>query len=190
MLLLVILMVPHTSASTCFSGPESIFVRLKILVFGEFSLLNHLPYDHSYNQSDLGLFLFDVGSDIYNGKTFIDDGNPAWGSIILGVIFIPMTLYYLGNARRQYREEETRCQKGLKLFFLIIFAAPLIPMMTVVYIGYVALVFATKCVMPRYIDDTDGNNISTAGSLKLIEAVGEANLQAELGSFISLLKNL
>ena len=96
-----------------------------------------------------------------------------------------MTLYYLGNARRQYREEETRCQKGLKLFFLIIFAAPAIPMMTVVYIGYVALVFATKCVKPGYIDDTDGNNISTAGSLKLIEAVGEANLQAVLGSFTS-----
>ena len=36
LVLLVTLLVPHTSAFTCFSGPESIFVRLKILIFGEF----------------------------------------------------------------------------------------------------------------------------------------------------------
>ena len=53
--------------------------------------------------------------------------------------------------------------------------------MTVVYIGYVAYVFARKCVHPGYIDDNGGDNISFAGGFKLLEAVTEANLQAVLG---------
>ena len=175
-------MLPHTSASTCFSGPESIFVRLKILIFGEFSFLNHLPYDHSYNQPDLGLFLFDVGSDVYNGKIFIDEGNLAWGLIIFGVICLPMIVVLISFAIYEYRDGD---------FSRLLFIAPVvvltIPIATVAYIGYVAYVFARKFVQPGYIDDQDGDNQSIAGMLKLVEAVAEANLQAVLGSFISLL---
>ena len=76
-------------------------------------------------------------------------------------------------------------------FSRLLFIAPVvvltIPIATVAYVGYVAYVFARKFVQPGYIDDQDGDNQSIAGMLKLVEAVAEANLQAVLGSFISLL---
>ena len=136
-------------------------------------------------KSDLGLFLFDVGSDIYNGITFIDEGNKIWGIVILGVIFIPMTVLYVGLAMSEYREKaSSRCKKLKILLFAPILAALLIPIATVFYIGYVAYVFARRCIQPGF--DKDENNFSVAGKLKLVEAVGEANLQAVLGSFTSL----
>ena len=82
----------------------------------------------------------------------------------------------------------SQSKKVLILLFAPILAALVIPIMTVAYIGYVAYVFARKCVQPDYIDDDgDGDNMSFAGGLKLVEAVGEANLQAVLGLFTSLL---
>ena len=92
LLFLVILLVPPTSAIDCFSGPESIFARLKILVFGEFLFQSHLSPSHYFDQPDLGMFLFDVGSDIYNDVTFIDEG-------------IPMTVTYVWMAIEEYRSE-------------------------------------------------------------------------------------
>jgi len=125
-LLSLMLMVPHSSASSISSSSSSsgLFIRLKILIF------------------DLGFFLFDVGSDIYNGKTFIDDGNLIWGAVILGVIFIPMTVQYVVLAIWAYREEDSQCKKLLILLFAPILAVPAIPIMTVAYIVYVAYVFA------------------------------------------------
>ena len=114
LVLLVTLLVPHTSASTCFSGPESIFVRLKILIFGEFYCSSvHISSSFTFNQPDLGSFLLDVGSDIYNGITFINDSNPIWGATVLGVIFIPMTLLYVGIALYHYRNEDSSQSKKL-----------------------------------------------------------------------------
>ena len=133
------------------------------------------------------MFLFDVGSDIYNGITFIDEGNKIWGIVILGVIFIPMTVGYVGVAISYYREKaSSRCKKLLILLFAPILAPPVIPIATVAYIGYVAIVFAWRCIQPGF-DDKDENNLSWAGQFKLIEAVYEANLQAVLGWFTSLL---
>jgi len=170
--LLVILMVPCTSASTCFSGPESVFVRLKILIF------------------DFGLFLYDIGSDIYNGITFIDEGNPVWGSIILGVIFLPMTVFFVGHVISEYYHEDSSLCIKLLIFLLCapILAVPAIPIMTVMYIVYLANVFAGKCVQPGYIDDKLGKNL--AEMLKLLEAVAEANLQAVLVTYVTLVTGL
>ena len=58
--------------------------------------------------------------------------------------------------------------------------------MTVVYIVYVAYVFARRCIQPGF-EDKDEDNVGFAGQLKLFEAVCEANLQAVLGWFTSLL---
>ena len=90
--LLAILLVPHTSS--WFSGLESILVRFKTLIFGE--LLFAQSSSSFFNQSCLGAFLFDIGSDIYNGNSFINYGNPIWGTVILGVMFLPMTVLYIG----------------------------------------------------------------------------------------------
>ena len=131
--------------------------------------------------------MIDVGSDIYNGITFIDDGNPKWGIIILGVIFIPMTVCYVYLAIEKYREEDSSQRKKLKiLLFAPILAAFAIPCLTIVYIIFVGYVFARRCIQPDF-DPKDENNDSFAGNFKLFEAVGEANLQAVLGWFTSLL---
>ena len=143
-------------------------------------------FSFTLNQPDLGLFLFDVGSDIYNGVNFIDEGNKIWGIIILGVIFIPMTVFYVGFAKMKYHDENSSQRKKLLIiFFAPILAALAIPIMTVVYIVYVGYVFARRCIQPGF-DDRNENNYSIAGLLKLVEAVCEANLQAVLGWFTSL----
>ena len=148
-------------------------------------MLNHRRSPYSFNQPDLGLFLFDVGSDIYNGITFIDEGNKIWGIIILGVIFIPMTVCYVYLAMEKYREEDSSQRKKLKiLFFAPILAAFVIPCLTIAYIAFVAYVFARRCIQPDF--DKDEDNNSVAGWFKLAEAVGEANLQAVLSWLTSL----
>ena len=175
MLFLVILLVPPTSATNCFSGPESIFARLKILIFGEFLFLSSA---FLFLQPDLGLFLFDVGSDIYNGVTFIDEGNPVWGSVIISVMAVPMTVVYVGLAIYVYRDEDSSLCKKL---LILLFAPLAIPIATVGYIGYLVYVFARRCFQPVKVF-----NFDFAGQLKLLEAVGEANLQAVLGLLTSL----
>lgn len=169
---LLMLLVPHSSGcSTSFSGTE-LFIRLKVLIF------------------DLGLFLFDVGSDIYNGITFIDDGNKIWGIIILGVILIPMTVLYAGIAINAYRDEDSSQRKKLLiLFFAPILAAPAIPILTVYYIVYVTYVFSRRCIQPGF-DDKDEDNVSPTRILKLCEAVCEANLQAVLVTYVTLVIGL
>jgi len=153
------LMVPHSSSS---SGSIS-SSRPKVLGF------------------DLGPFLLDVGSDIFNGKTFIDDGNPIWGVVIISVIFIPMTVAYVVVAIRFFREDSSRSKKLLIVLLALVLAVPAIPIMTVGYIGYVLYVFARKLIQPDYNDDDDeGVNNGWAGIFILLEAVGEANLQAVL----------
>ena len=114
------------------------------------------------------------------------EGNKIWGIIILGVIFIPMTVVYVGYAIREYRDKDSSLWKKLLIiFFAPILAAPAIPIMTVHYIVYVGYVFARRVIQPGF-DDKDEDNESVAGMLKLFEAVGEANLQAVLGWFTSL----
>ena len=144
---------------------------------------DYFPPSYYFNPPDIGFFLFDIGSDVYNGKSLIQDGNPIWGTIVVGAIFIPMTIIYVTYAIHQYCIED--CPKRRKLLILIftpILALPLIPVMTVCYICYVLYVSARKCVQPRYDPDDD----HWAENFKLIEANAEANLQAVLGSLTSL----
>ena len=138
----------------------------------------YLPPSYSFNQPDLGLFLFDVGSDIYNGVTFIDEGNPVWGSVIISVMAVPMTVVYVGLAIYVYRDEDSSLCKKL---LILLFAPLAIPIATVGYIGYLVYVFARRCFQPDYGYVKLFFNVDFAGQLKLLEAVGEANLQAVLG---------
>ena len=150
-------------------------------------MFNHYLSYHSYfNPPDLGFFLFDIGSDIYNGINYIDEGNLIWGVIILGVIFLPMTVLYVGYVIAIYRHKDTsQSKKLLILLFTPIYAALHIPIATVLYIGYVAYVFARKCIQPDYEGNTAENNVSWVGMFKLVEAVAEANVQAVLGWYTS-----
>ena len=119
---------------------------------------------------DLGLFLFDVGSDIYNGVNLMDDGNPIWGLTVIGLIFLPMTVMYV-FATFKFLRESSSWRKRL----LILLLAPIaIPLLTVGYIVVVAYGNARKVVQPGYYDES-------VGAFKLAEGILEANFQAILG---------
>ena len=105
-----------------------------------------------------------------------------------------MILFYVGGALyiALYVDRRTANPRRNKLFFLLlpalILVAPAIPIMTVWYIGYVAIVFARRFIhIQSDFDEKDEKNFSFAGVCKLFEAVCEANLQAMLGWFTSLL---
>ena len=92
-ILLVMLMVPTTTlAFNCLSCDPFFFTRVRTLVLGECNypvfilILAICP--------ELGLFLFDVVSDILNGVNFIKEGNPIWGRSVISVTFLPMTVVF------------------------------------------------------------------------------------------------
>ena len=130
---------------------------------------------------DFGLFLFDVVSDILNGVNFIKGGYTLWGSSVIGVTLLPMTIFYTGSLYALYTSSAWK-KKLLILLLAPILAPVAIPLATVAYIVYVAYVFARKCFQLDHTPD-DGQGGQTAGVFKLLEGVLEANIQAALGSF-------
>ena len=88
-LILLVMLVTMPTTISAISDP---FTRIRTLVFGEFNRVL-LSLILALFCPDLGLFLFDVGSDIYNGVNFIDEGNPIWGWTVIGLIFLPMTVH-------------------------------------------------------------------------------------------------
>ena len=93
-----------------------------------------------------------------------------------------MTLLYVGIAIKV--ETSSKFEKLLIILLAPSLAVVAIPIMTVCYIGMVAIVSVWKCVQPDF-NDADEDNFSKAGGLKLLEAVAEANIQAVLGWFTS-----
>ena len=92
-LLQFILVVPTFSASLDdILNPPSPASRIKTLVFGECALDFKTVVDDNI-QPDFGLFVFDVFSDVVNGVNFIEDCNPIWGSVIIGIMFLPITVF-------------------------------------------------------------------------------------------------
>ena len=185
--LILLLVVPTFSASLDDTlNPPSPASRVKTLVLGECALDNRLLVDDNI-QSDFGLFVFDVVSDIVNGVNFIEDCNPIWGSVIIGIIFLPITVYlaWFGFVR-EFRNGS--CLKKVLLILLLPLYGPVaIALATPAYIIYVAYVLARRVVQPSYVDQTfAGNKVNQyaqfADYLKLFEAILEANLQAITGA--------
>ena len=123
---------------------------------------------------DLGLFLFDVGSDIINGVNFMDEGNPIWGWTVIGLIFLPMTVLYAFFTIAGLRDSSSWWQRLLILVLAPLLAPIAIPLLTVFYIVYVAFNNARKVVQPGYFN-------GTVGQCKMLEGIFEANFQAILG---------
>ena len=138
---------------------------------------------------DFGLFVFDVVSDVVNGVNFIEDCNSIWGSVIIGIMFLPMTALFAIFGLRIYNRTG-RCQKKVLMILLLPLYGPLaIALATPAYIIYVAYVLARRVVQPSYVDNTfekflgKGNKYAQfADLLKLFEAILEANLQAITGA--------
>ena len=127
--------------------------------------------------SDLGLFLFDVVSDILNGKNFIDEGNPRWGWTVIGVLFIPMTGCYVSTAAT-FLGNSSPIKNLLTVAALFLLAPLAIPIMTAGYLIYVPYVYARRIFLPSAPSEVMTN---TAGLLKYYEGVWEANIQAVIG---------
>ena len=123
---------------------------------------------------DLGLFLLDVGSDIYNGLNFIDEGNPIWGKTVIGLIFLPMTVLYASFTIQFLRHFSSWWQRLLILMLAPLLAPIVIPLATVGYIFFVAYGNARKVVQPGYFNVEVGN-------FKMGEGLLKANFQAILG---------
>ena len=130
--------------------------------------------------ADLGLFLFNVASDIFNGIILIKEYDLAWGWAVLGIIFLPMSLVYALSALFLLLQSSSWCRTLLLLLIAPILAPIAVPIMTVAYIAFVAYVFARKCFQPGYIPD-DYNNGHSAGFFQLLEALLGASFQAVLG---------
>ena len=165
-LILLVMLVTMPTTISAISDP---FTRIKTLVFGEFNsvLLSLILVPFC---PDLGLFLFDVGSDIYNGVNFMDEGNPIWGWTVIGLIFFLMTVVYA-----VFTIEKLRDSSSWRKRLLILLLAPIaIPLLTVGYIVFVAYGNARKVVQPGYYENM-------VGTFKLVEGILEANFQAILG---------
>ena len=113
-LILLVMLVTMPTTISAFSDP---FTRIRTLVFGEFNRvllsLIFVPFC-----PDLGLLLGDVGSDIYNGVNFIDEGNPIWGGTVIGLIFLPMTVV-CALLTIQFLRESSSWRKRLLILVLL-----------------------------------------------------------------------
>ena len=118
--------------------------------------------------------MFDVGSDIINGVNFIDEGNLIWGWTVIGLVFLPMAVYYAFLTIKFLRESSSWRKRLLILVLAPLLAPIAIPLATVYYIVFVAYGNARKVVQPGYYD-------KMVGDLKLFEGLLEANFQAILG---------
>ena len=169
-LILLVMLVTMPTTISAISDP---FTRIRTLVFGEFNRVLLFLIVVLFCP-DLGLFLFDVGSDIYNGVNFMDEGNPIWGSTVIGLIFLPMTVLYADLTIVGLRKSSSWRKRLLILVLAPLLAPIVIPLLTVGYIVFVAYGNARKVVQPGYYD-------KMASELKLFEGILEANFQAILG---------
>ena len=175
-LLLFFLLVMSTSAcpsSVTWEDEHQLVARAKILVLGELDLVLSSSVDCVY-LPDLGLFVFDVVSDLINGVNFVNDGDPF-------VWFVD--------------EADGCCQRVLFIIALPLLGPVAIAVATPVYIFYVVFVLIRKLKDPSYVSNHMDSIISNipiwggksrfaqpADLLKVFEALLEANIQAIIGT--------
>ena len=104
----------------------------------------------------------------------MDEGNPIWGSTVIGLIFLPMTVVCAFLTIAALRESSSWRKRLLILVLAPLLAPIVIPLLTVGYIVFVAYGNARKVVQPGYFNEL-------VGEFKLCEGILEANFQAILG---------
>ena len=199
-LLLLFLLVMSTSAcptSVTWEDEHQLVARTKILLLGELDLVLVLSSVDCVSHSDLGLFVFDVVSDLINGVNFVNDGDPIWGSVIIGAIFLPATCLLALGAFVWFVEQDDGCERILFALLLPLIGPVAIAVATPAYIVYVVFVFLRKLRDPSYVSnhmDWISNYIfwdgysrlaQPADLLKVFQAVLEANIQGIIGTIHS-----
>ena len=202
-LLLLFLLVMSTSAcptSVTWEDEHQLVARAKILLLGELDLV--LSSVDCVSHPDLGLFVFDVVSDLINGVNFVNDGDPIWGSVIIGAIFLPATfLLAIIACFFLFSDNSHGCECVLKVVFILLLSllGPVaIAVATPVYIFYVVFVLIRKLKDPSYVSNHMDFLISgipalsgksrfaqPADLLKRLEALLEANIQGIIGTIHS-----
>ena len=199
-LLLFFLLVMSTSAcptSVTWEDEHQLVARTKILLLGELDLVLVLSSVDCVSHSDLGLFVFDVVSDLINGVNFVNDGDPIWGSVIIGAIFLPATCLLALGAFVWFVEQDDGCERILFALLLPLIGPVAIAVATPAYIVYVVFVFLRKLRDPSYVSNHmdwisnyifwDGYSrlVQPADLLKVFQAVLEANIQGIIGTIHS-----
>ena len=194
-LVLMLLMVTRVSGcptSVTWEDEHQLVARAKILILGELDLV--LSSVDCVSHSDLGLFVFDVVSDLINGVNFVNDGDPIWGSVIIGAIFLPATCLLALGAFVWFVEQDDGCERILFALLLPLIGPVAIAVATPAYIVYVVFVFLRKLRDPSYVSNhmdwisnyifwDDYSRIAQpADLLKVFEAVLEANIQGIIGT--------
>ena len=146
---------------------------------------------------DLGLFIFDVVSDLINGANFIKSGNPFWGSVVIAAIFLPTTFLLAMLAVVYFFNILNWRQRLWAILLMPLFAPLAIALATPAYILYVVFVFARRVKDPSYVSNHldkllepslvwkgKSQFAQPADLLKVFEAILEANIQAIIGTQI------
>ena len=96
-----------------------------------------------------GLFVDDVGIDVVNGMSLIEDCNPIWGSVIIGTMSLLVTIFLGIVFVCEIGVNSSLC-KGLWMILLL----PLYgPVATPAYIIYVVYNFARRVFQPSYVSN-------------------------------------
>ena len=197
-LLLLFLLVMSTSAcptSVTWEDEHQLVARAKILLLGELDLVLSSSFD-CVSHPDLGLFVFDVVSDLINGVNFVNGGDPVWGSVIIGAIFLPATFLLAVGAVAWFADKaDGCCERVLFLLLLPLLGPVAIAVATLVYIFYVVFVLIRKLKDPSYVSNHMDSLTSyleiwkgksrfaqPADVLKVFEALLEANIQGIIGT--------
>ena len=159
-------------------------------------MTSHLSVVDNNFDPDLGLFIFDVVSDLVNGVNFINNGNPVWGGVIISATFLPATFLLTIFAFLWFMDEANCCQRVLMIMLLPLLAPLAIVLATSAYILYVVFVFAKRVKEPSYVSNHFDKLFMGLGAwkgksrfaqpadlLKVFEAVLEANIQAIIGTY-------
>ena len=109
---------------------DQLLPRVKILVLGESTLVWHFLVVDNDLYPDLGLFVFDVVSDLVNGVNFINDGNPGWGIVIISATFLPATFFLALFASTWFFIKASWCQRVLMILLLPMLAPVTIALAT------------------------------------------------------------
>ena len=106
------------------------------------------------SHSDLGLFVFEVVSDLINGVNFVKDGDPIWGSVIIGATFLPAAFLLAMIAIALLSDDaDGCCQRVLFLLLLPLLGPVAIAVATPAYIIYAVFVLLRKLRDPSYVSN-------------------------------------
>jgi hypothetical protein len=129
---------------------------------------------------DIALFTTDVGTDFYNGISMILQHDPIWGSLTIGLMFVPVAVLGAYMAIGWIREAETVCGRLGRTLACLALALPVALLGTPVMVGFVLYAGIRRIIQPQW----EGESIlcwDEAVIMKSLEISCESAPQSVLG---------